>query len=241
MHATAALVGAAGGVGTTRLAVETAATLARDGRDAAVLDVALATEGLAGYVPGRIDPDATGVYADDAALDDALVDIDAGTPGRLAVCPAHAPFERLARAKSVEAAGAFEDALAAAARSFDHVVVDTPPVADNLSVAAVTAAERTGVVTPATTHGTDALQRTRGRLADVGSGADVAVANRATSAADADVVVPTDETTDATAPACADGGAEMAPAVGALAAELFGVDLDIEFPAGLLEEARRRL
>ncbi|SEO55941.1 hypothetical protein SAMN04487948_103228 [Halogranum amylolyticum] len=43
---TTALVGATGGAGVTRTAVELAATLARDGRDVAVLDAAYATEGL---------------------------------------------------------------------------------------------------------------------------------------------------------------------------------------------------
>ena len=56
---TLALVGAAGGIGTTRLALESGATLARTGRDIAVVDAAFDTQGLARYVEGRIEVDAT--------------------------------------------------------------------------------------------------------------------------------------------------------------------------------------
>ncbi len=51
-----AQVGTTGGAGTTRTAVELAATLARDGRSVAIFDAAYATQGLAGYVDGKIDP-----------------------------------------------------------------------------------------------------------------------------------------------------------------------------------------
>jgi len=44
---TLALVGVAGGAGTTRTAVEMAATLARADRSVAVLDAAFGTQGLA--------------------------------------------------------------------------------------------------------------------------------------------------------------------------------------------------
>mgnify|MGYP006305158561 CR=1 FL=1 len=43
MTQTCALVGAAGGAGTTRLAVEMGATLTRTGRDVAVVDAAYET------------------------------------------------------------------------------------------------------------------------------------------------------------------------------------------------------
>jgi MinD-like ATPase involved in chromosome partitioning or flagellar assembly len=95
---TAALVGATGGAGTTRLCVEVAALLAHAGRDVAVFDAAFATQGLARHAPGRIDPDATALLTDaDVGLADALVDHPADLAGRLALCPASAPFERLAR------------------------------------------------------------------------------------------------------------------------------------------------
>lgn len=58
------------------------------------------------------------------------------------------------------------------------MIVDTPPVAANQAVAAVNAADRTALVTPATRRGLDALPRAAGRLADVGvTGHDV-IANR---------------------------------------------------------------
>ncbi|MFB6271097.1 MAG: ParA family protein, partial [Halobacterium sp.] len=101
---TAALVGVAGGAGTTRLAVETAAVLARDGASVGVFDAAFATQGLAQYVPGRIDADATRlVTADDAALADARYDLAPDAPGAVAAYPAFAPFGRIADAKSVDA------------------------------------------------------------------------------------------------------------------------------------------
>jgi Flp pilus assembly CpaE family ATPase len=57
--ATTALVGATGGAGTTRLAVEFTALLTREGEAVCVLDAAYATPGLAQYVAGRIGPDVT--------------------------------------------------------------------------------------------------------------------------------------------------------------------------------------
>lgn len=106
---TAALIGATGGAGTTRTTVELATLLARDGRSVAVLDAALATQGLSDYLSGRLDPDLTAVLAEEEPLAAALVDLDLdGVSGRVACCPARAPFERLARAKTPEAARRFE-------------------------------------------------------------------------------------------------------------------------------------
>lgn len=228
---TATLVGATGGAGTTRLSVEIAATLAQDGRDVAVLDAAYDTQGLSHYVDGRIHPDVTALVTDKTVtLDDALIDLDVDAPGRLAVCPARAAFEALARAKTAVAAERLDERVRNAADAVDRVVVDAPPVADNPGVAAVTAVDRVGAVIPPSHRGVDALQRLRGRLADVGSGADLVVANRgADPAGAADVSVPeSDVTRPANAPACTDP--EFAPAVASLAAELFEVSLDLEFP-----------
>jgi cellulose biosynthesis protein BcsQ len=99
-----AFVGTAGGVGTTRTVVETAAALARDGRRVRVLDAAYATQGLARFLDGRIDTDVTAVCADDAAEAAASYELGLSTPGGVAVTPAHAPFERVARAKTTSAA-----------------------------------------------------------------------------------------------------------------------------------------
>ena len=123
MHAmTLALVGATGGAGTTRTAVELAALGARDGRDVAVIDAAFTTQGLSEYVTGRIDTDCTSLVTDDtgaplsAATYPITIDTDsptgddgsAGLPGRVDAIPARAPFERLARAKTAEAAQKLE-------------------------------------------------------------------------------------------------------------------------------------
>jgi len=122
MHATTlALVGATGGAGTTRTAVELAALGARDGRDVAVVDAAFTTQGLSEYVSGRIGTDLTTLVTDEtgASLSAGTYPIarweteapaataaaaTPGPPGRADVIPARAPFERVARAKTAEAA-----------------------------------------------------------------------------------------------------------------------------------------
>lgn len=232
-------MGAAGGVGATRLTVEVGATLARDGRDVAVLDAAFATQGLAGHVEGRIDPDVTAtlvarVDGERAPLGDALVEV-AAPAGRLVAAPAFAPFEGLARAKAPEAAEAFEALLAEAADEFDHVLVDTPPVAANQAVAAVTAVDGVALVTLPGGRGIDALQRAEGRLADLGTGADLVVANRADEGAvpDADLAVPEGAVVEAAAPSCLDGAAPFAPAVADVAEALLGVELSLDYEYGL--------
>ena len=233
---TAAIVGCAGGVGATRLSIEMGATLGRAGHSVAVLDVALATQGLAGYAPGRIDPDATAVLTGSADLSDALVDLGDG----LSLCPAHAPFERLARAKTPAAAERFGDVLAAAERTFDYVLIDVPPVATNPAVAAVTEAARIALVAPATERGANAVQGMRGRLADVGASADAVIANEVRgekSIGSADVAVPRSATTaPAAGPAVVAPDAEFAPAVARATEATVDASLDLEFPEeGLLD------
>jgi cellulose biosynthesis protein BcsQ len=201
-YTTAALVGVAGGVGTTRTTLEAAAALAADGADVVVLDAAYATQGLGDYLPGRIDPDLTTLVTDRAEepLSVGLIDLDAGTDGRVACCPVDAPFERLARAKGVEAARRFEGRIEAATATFDHVLVDVSPVASNQAVAAVTTCERVGAVAPVGDRGADATARLRERLADLGTAADVLVATGGTDESGAaDVVLPE---TEATVPGC---------------------------------------
>lgn len=253
-HTTAALVGATGGAGTTRLAVEFGATLARDGREVAVLDVAFATEGLARHVSGRVDPDLTELLVGDESTDDRLLaeglrehPVTADLSGRLELGPARAPFERLARAKTAEAAQRFEALLDEAAREFDHVLVDVPPVAANQAVAAVTAADRVAVVAPASERGVDAVQRTRGRVADVGASVDAVVANRAPEdhpVRSADVAVPESEATTVDGAPASVGGpdaggnpeSEFAPAVARATAAVADAELSLEFEdSGLLE------
>lgn len=249
-----ALVGVAGGVGTTRTAVECAATLARDGRDVALLDAAYATQGLSEFVAGRIDPDLTGLcLAPGRPLEDGLYDLpldeygtddpehdDRGTtdsPGRIALAPALAPFERLARAKTIEAAEAFEDRVAEAAGEFDHVLVDTPPVAANQHLAAVDAADRVVLVSPGCEHGVDARRRMIDRLADVDAAPEhtVAVGEPILSG---DAALPRLDAAPADGPQCLHDdavGADTAAAV----ETLFDVDLDLTFePSGPLGRLR---
>ena len=229
---TVALVGATGGAGTTRLTLECGATLARAGRDVAVLDAAFATQGVSNYVEGRLDPDLTAVIAEDADLDDALVDLAVDAPGTLACAPAAAPFERLARAKTAGAVQQLEKHVAAAALSHDAVLVDTPPIAANQAVAAVNATERTAIVTPDTTRGADALADIRGRIADIGASIDSVVANFADGdpvVTDADVRVPT---TDATALSALEPDETFAPAVARATEATLDVELSLEFPSG---------
>ena len=220
----AAFVGATGGAGTTRLTVELGALLANDGRDVAVFDAAFATQGLADYLPGRIDPDLTTLLTDerDTPLSAGLVDVPLDVAGRLACCPAVAPFERLARAKSPAAAQALETRIAAAADVFDHVLVDTPPVAANQSVAAVTATTRTTLVAPATTRGRDAVQRMTGRLDDLDVAVDAVVTTRGDLSV-ADAAVPEIDAEVTAAPTCLTDRSTAA-AVADVASVVFGAD-----------------
>ncbi|MBB6646945.1 AAA family ATPase [Halobellus ruber] len=229
----AAFVGATGGAGTTRTVVETAAALAADGRSVAVLDAAFATQGLADYVAGRIDPDVTQLLVDTggsnggraADLAAALYEFDAGdVAGEVAVCPAHAPFTRLARAKSPAAAERFESLVGTAAGRFDHVLVDVPPIAANQAVAAVNAADTVAVVAPATPRGTEGVQQCHERLADVGSGASLVVSTRG-ELETADIAVPATDADDvASAPACL-GGGSFGAAIERVAAAVTGQEL----------------
>lgn len=228
-----ALVGTVGGAGTTRLAVEFAATLARDDYSVAVVDAAYATQGLATVVPGRIGTDLTEAVTDDRPLAAATTDLALPVPGRVTVAPARAPFERFSRAKTSECARRLATRLGTAAREFDHVLVDVPPVAANQAVAAVTAADRVALVTPDSQRGADALPRTRDRLADVDAAVDAVVANRVGESRRvdaADAGVPTSETTALPEAPVAVEPTAFATAVGAAAETALGVDLDLAAP-----------
>jgi cellulose biosynthesis protein BcsQ len=233
------LVGATGGAGTTRLSLEVAGTLARTGSSVAVVDAAYATQGLAMTVDGPIDPDVTGAVTGDEPLTAATVDLAVDADGRVVVAPARAPFERLARAKTSESARRLAEGLATAAQRHDAVVVDVPPVGGNQAVAAVTAADRVGVVVPDSQRGMDALAHAIDRLRDVGAPADAVVANRVegdpvVGVADAEIP-PAPEPSLAAAPTSHAGTDEFAVAVAGAAETLVGAspDLDVEESGGL--------
>ena len=228
-----AVVGGVGGAGATRLSVEFAATLARAGRDVAVIDTAFATQGLSAFVPERIEPDVTRVLTDDRPLAEAETRLALDTPGSVTVAPARAPFERLARAKTSECARRLADRLSSATDRYDAVFLDVPPVGANQAVAAVTAADTVALAVPDSERGSDAVPRTRDRLADVDAAVDAVVANfagedRRVEAADA--VVPTaDATALSTAPAPV-GPTEFAVAVASAVEAVTGADLDLPEP-----------
>ncbi len=190
MARTVAFVGAVGGAGTTRVTLACAELLARDGHDAAVLDAAYATQGLADRTSGAIETDMTQLCLDDAPLERGLVDRPIEGGGRLAVCPARAPFSRLAKAKTPDAAERFERLLEAAARRFEYVFVDTPPIAANQAVAAVTSTDTVAIVCDAR-RAESAIPRTIDRLADLGIDGFTTVVTCAADHPDADATVPT--------------------------------------------------
>ncbi|MFD1513298.1 ParA family protein [Halomarina rubra] len=241
---TLSLVGAVGGAGTTRTTLELAGVLARAGREVCVLDAAYATQGLADYVPGRIDTDVTALCADgttedltDApALATGLLDLDGGADaGRLAVCPARAPFERLARAKTPEAAQRFGALVETAAESFDHVLVDVPPVAANQAVAAVTTTDRVALVAPDTARGHDGLARQHDRLADVGAPAPETVLTFGETADSDDgaVAIPECEVAaPADVPVTTDGDGPFVASVAAACETLLDESLDLDTDGG---------
>ncbi|WP_336327496.1 ParA family protein [Halovenus sp. HT40] len=227
-----AFVGATGGAGTTRLTVESAALLAATGRSVAVFDAAVQTQGLAAYTDQRIDADVTALLTGEADLDATLYEMELDGPGVVNLCPAWAPFERLARAKTAGAANRFEQQLAAAAISHDAVLIDTPPIGGNQAIAAVNEADRIGIVAPDTNRGRDGVALTRERLADIGVEDDAVIANRSTEGLlDTDVRVPEIEATDASsAPSAVPADEQFTPAVLEIVERLVGVDPDVEIP-----------
>ncbi|MFB6176692.1 MAG: AAA family ATPase, partial [Halobaculum sp.] len=249
MTETVAFVGTTGGAGTTTTVVEFAAALARDGRTVRILDADYATQGLARYVEGRIDTDVTTLCVEDgdgsdsdASLADATFDIefDADVPGRVAVTPADAPFERLARAKTTAAARRLQTLCRDASHDAEFVFLDVPPVAANQHVAAVTEADRIVAVTPGDERGADALRQLRDRLADVDAELDGVVSTRAEITA-ADAVLP-DAPPSVTDDPTALGDDEAAAAVVTATETTLDTDLGIEIDTdGVVDQIRERL
>lgn len=228
----AAFVGATGGAGTTRLTYECAVALAKTGEDVAVFDAAFQTQGLASYADTQVEADVTALLTGEADLDAAMYEQPLDVPGSLALCPASAPFERLARAKTAGGAEQFEEQLAAATLSRDVVLVDTPPIGGNQAIAAVNVADRIAIVTPDSARGEDGLALTHERLADIGVSAETVIANRSDgSLAGADVYVPTTETTDPRdCPSCIPADETFTPAILGVIEATLGLEPEIEIP-----------
>lgn len=233
-----ALVGAVGGAGTTRTCLEFGSMLARTGQSVSILDAAYATQGLSDHVSGHISPDITALSTlDDTSFAAGLIDVDLSPEsGRLACCPAHAPFERLARAKTTDAAQRFGELIREAMGSFDHVLIDTPPVASNQAIAAVTGVEAVAVVAPMSQRGTDGLARTRDRLADIGVSETLTIRTDTDDAPDADAVLPAPDVTDPEQiPTTIRGNDPYTVAVAKAVRTVFDHEIDFEFDSsGLL-------
>jgi cellulose biosynthesis protein BcsQ len=229
---TAAVVGAVGGAGATRLTLELGAALARDDHRVAVFDAAVDTQGLAGHVPGRLGVEATDLLLEDVRPAEAMTRVDTAA-GELHACPVRAPFATVAETKTTAAARRFDEAIREAAGAFEYVLVDVPPVGSNLAVAGVTAVDRVAGLAPATDRGADGARRLRETLADLGTGADRLVANRTADPPEwADHAVPESDRTDPSVVPVADEESGPFPAaVAEVAAALFEVDLDAEYSA----------
>ena len=172
-----AFVGTTGGAGTTRTTVELGGVLARAGRSTLVLDLDFATQGLSRFVDGRIDPDATALLAEEnVPLSECVHGVPVEGEGRLDLLPSFAPFSGIADAKTSAAGARVGERLDDAGEAFDHVLLDVPPVVSNQAVGGVTAAEAVAAVIPPTDRGVAALQRERGRMADVGTEFDHVIA-----------------------------------------------------------------
>ncbi len=221
---TTALVGATGGAGTTRLTMELAGTLARNGQQVLVLDVAFDTQGLSRYVAEPVTPDITHVLLDEAPIEEARYPVEIPVSGAVTVVPAAAAFERLARAKRVEPARRLEEIVETAQGHYDQVLIDTPPIGSNPAVAAVTTSDTVGIVTPATTWGQDALFMMQGRIDDIGSDWTVAIGTQSDRQLDGlDVVVPELPPLEGTSPTTTDPSATGVQAIDEIAIELQSV------------------
>ncbi|MDR9445231.1 MAG: cellulose synthase operon protein YhjQ/BcsQ [Haloquadratum sp.] len=134
-----ACVGATGGVGTTRTAVELARLAQLHDQQPLVVDTAVATQGLARLLIETPPLDLCGALAAPDTLD--LEAIAVELPTGLTIVPIDAPLCAVAPALSAEAATALDRAIARAAAARPLVIVDVPPVATNLAVAGIARAD----------------------------------------------------------------------------------------------------
>ncbi|MFB6086394.1 MAG: AAA family ATPase [Halodesulfurarchaeum sp.] len=231
-------VGTVGGAGTTQSILEIGGVLARGGDRVLVFDLDFATQGLAQHVEGAVGVDSTGLVADsDRELEAAIREWDMDGSGRLELVPSRAPFVDIAAAKSAAAGERVGARLAEAAERADWVLVDVPPVVSNQAIGAVTSVDQVVAVLPPSDRGVDALQRERGRIADVGGSFDAVL-----------TVGPGEPPPDATAhiperpsgapshrPATLAPGGAFARAVSQATTALLGVSVEMAEPSGPLD------
>lgn len=232
MEGVAAFVGAAGGAGVTRLCIESAALLSTEGAGVVILDASFATQGLATHLSGRLPTDVTALVTEERPLGEAAYELETAGDGTVVCVPARAPFERVARAKTVDAARAFERLVDEARDRAEYVLVDVPPIASNEAIAAVTAADTVTLVAPG--NRTETVSRMRDRVTDVGADVDTVVATRTDGATVADVTVPTDVTPAGETPVADAEGGPFTAGVAAVVEHSFDIAVDQPTNDGLL-------
>lgn len=171
------LVGATGGAGTTRIAVETAGRMAASGDDVLLVDVDFATQGLAEYVPGGLETDLVGAICEKRSLTEATYPLETEQTPQPQAAPSYAGLSRVATAMQPDRAEFLSDELSASGDSFDHVVIDTPTPVTNPAIAAATVADTIGVVFPPSPRGIEGLHRTDGFLHDIDAGGAIYISN----------------------------------------------------------------
>ncbi|RNJ27307.1 hypothetical protein [Halosegnis longus] len=228
----AAFVGTAGGAGVTRLCIESAALLSTEDVGVVVLDAAFATQGLATHLSGRLSTDVTTLVTEERPLGEAAYELETAGDGTVVCVPARAPFERMARAKTADAAQAFERLVDEARERAEYVLVDVPPIASNEAVAAVAAADAVTLVAPG--DRTETVPRMRDRVSDIGADADTVVATRTDGASVADVTVPTDATPAGETPVADTEGGPFTAGVAAVVENSFDIAVDQPTNEGLL-------
>lgn len=231
---TVAFVGAAGGVGTTRLTVECGATLARTGRNVGIFDSAFHTQGLRDYPDSTGTRDATALATGEATLAETLAMCTPSLSGELALCPATATTNQLTQATSPDAAERFATTIAGASLSRDAVFIDVSPTITPVSRAMLKIADLIVLVTTETPRGARALSRHQQRLRELGHPADCVLFNHADESPPDAIAVPTSTQSDPyDCPTCATPGSDesFARAVTGAVESLFGISIQQSEPS----------
>ncbi len=162
-----ACVGATGGVGTTRTAVELARLATTHDRRPLLVDTAVATQGLARLLPTTPRVDLCDALSDTDAVDLDAIAVD--LPSELRIVAIDAPLCSMTTALTAEAAAALTDAIAHAAGTHPLIIIDVPPVATNLAIAGLISADEILLIHRLGDH--EGVRRGRELIADL-DGAD---------------------------------------------------------------------